>query len=270
LIAGVRSPRFDLLLENGHPTLGRRFMMPRFLQRLRHRLFGGATSYDQGLKNEAVFWRNALAEGGRQWSPKAFQERMNPQFPFPDNLRELVAKSPAATSDPIRVLDVGAGPLSAVGHHWPGRRVELVAVDPLAETFDQILGELKLNPPTRTRKASGEDLLSEFPADRFDIVVCSNALDHSRDPLLCVRQMFAVTRPGGWMFLWHYRNEAVDEGYVGLHQWNLDAADGDMILWNQKARHSCRAELGAAASVDTQPDPSVPRAIVTRIQKRPA
>ncbi len=243
-------------------------MLPRFLQRLRHRLFGGDTSYDAGLENEAVFWRQALADGGRRWSPEAFRQRMDPQFAFPAHLQELVARSPAADRDPVRVLDVGAGPLTAVGFHWPGRRVELTAVDPLAEVFDTILDELHLTPPTRTRKAAGEDLLSVFPADGFDIVVCSNALDHSRDPLQCVRQMFAVTRPGGWVFLWHYRNEAEEEGYAGLHQWNLDESDGDMILWNRRARHSCRQELGARALVDTRPDPQVPRAIVTRIQKQ--
>jgi len=96
----------------------------------------------------------------------------------------------------------------------------------------------------------------------------SNALDHSRDPLQCVRQMFAVTRPGGWVFLWHYRNEAEEEGYAGLHQWNLDESAGDMILWNRKARHSCRMELGSQAVVDTRPDSQVSRAIVTRIQKQ--
>lgn len=242
-------------------------MLPRFLQRLRHRLFGGDTSYDAGLEDEARFWRRALADGGRRWNPEAFGQRMDPQFAFPPHLRDLVAASPAAVSDPVRVLDVGAGPLSAVGFHWPGRRVELTAVDPLAEVFDTILDEQRLSPPTRTRKAAGEELLAAFPADHFDIVVCSNALDHSRDPLRCVRQMYAVTRPGGWVFLWHYRNEAEEEGYSGLHQWNLDESSGDLILWNRSARHSCRTELGAGARVDNRPDPGVPRALVTRIQK---
>ena len=259
----------DLLPDHGPRSLRPIApMLPRIFQRLRHRLFGGDTSYDAGLENEAVFWRQALADGGKRWSPEAFRQRMDPKFAFPDHLQELVAASPAAHRDPIRVLDVGAGPLTAVGFHWPGRTVALSAVDPLADVFDTILDELRLEPPVRTRKAAGEDLLSSFPADSFDIVVCSNALDHSRDPLQCVRQMFAVTQPGGWVFLWHYRNEAEEEGYAGLHQWNLDEAAGDMILWNRKVRHSCRAELGDRAVVATRPDPRVPRTIVTRIQKR--
>jgi len=245
-------------------------MLPRIFQRLRHRLFGGDTSYDAGLENEAQFWRLALSDGGKRWSPETFRQRMDPEFAFPPQLQELVAASPAANRDPIRVLDVGAGPLTAVGFHWPGRQVDLIAVDPLAEVFDSILDDLQLAPPIRTRKAAGEDLLSVFPADSFDIVVCSNALDHSRDPLQCVRQMFAVTRPGGWVFLWHYRNEAEEEGYAGLHQWNLEESAGDLLLWNRKVRHSCRMELGSLAVVDTRPDPQVARAIVTRIQKRVA
>ena len=78
-------------------------MLPRFLQRLRHRLFGGDTSYDVGLENEAVFWRQALADGGRRWSPEAFRQRMDPQFAFPAQLQELVARSPAADRDPVQI-----------------------------------------------------------------------------------------------------------------------------------------------------------------------
>jgi len=245
------------------------FMIPRFLQRIRHLVLDDTTSYDQGLLDEAAFWRKSLANGGRNWDAAAFRMRMDPKFEFQPHLRELADKSPAAKSGgPVQVLDVGAGPLSAVGHHWPGREVRLTAVDPLADTFDQILAELDLHPPTRTRKASGEDLLGVFAQDTFDIVVCSNALDHSRDPLLCVRQMFAVTRPGGWIFLWHYRNEAKEEGYAGLHQWNLDEERGDLVLWNREHRNSTRAALGPAAVVDTRPDPAVARAIITRIHKR--
>lgn len=242
-------------------------MMPRFLQRIRHFILGDAPSYDEGLLDEAAFWRRSLANGGKNWDAAAFRMRMDPKFEFQPHLRELVEKSPSTVGRTVRVLDVGAGPLSAVGHHWPGRQVELTAVDPLADTFDQILRELDLHPPTRTRKASGEDLLAQFAQDTFDIVVCSNALDHSRDPLLCIRQMFAVTRPGGWIFLWHYRNEAKEEGYGGLHQWNLDEEGGDLILWNQEHRNSSRAALGPTAIVDNRTDPAVPRAIVTRIHK---
>jgi SAM-dependent methyltransferase len=169
----------------------------------------------------------------------------------------------------IRILDVGAGPLTAVGRKLPGREVDLVAVDPLADAFDRILSDLGIDPPTRTRKAAGEALLPVFGPDQFDIVVCGNALDHSHDPALCVGQMFAVTRPGGWMYLWHYANEAEEEGYAGLHQWNLEARDGDMILWNRSSRVSCRELLGPAAEVDCHPDPAIPRGLETRIRKRP-
>ncbi len=125
-------------------------MLPRFLQRLRHRLIGRTTSYDEGLVDEAAFWRRSLAEGGRHWNPEAFRLRMDPCFEFQPSLQELVAKSPVALTGIIQVLDVGAGPLSGVGHHWPGRTIQLTAVDPLADTFDQIISELQLKPPTRT------------------------------------------------------------------------------------------------------------------------
>ena len=43
-----------------------------------------------------------------------------------------------ATVGPARVLDVGAGPLSSLGTHVPGRDVEIIAVDPLADIYDEL------------------------------------------------------------------------------------------------------------------------------------
>ena len=39
---------------------------------------------------------------------------------------------------PARVLDMGAGPLSSLGTHVPGRDVEIIAVDPLADIYDEL------------------------------------------------------------------------------------------------------------------------------------
>jgi SAM-dependent methyltransferase len=60
-----------------------------------------------------------------------------------------------------------------------------------------------------------------FDRGQFDIVHARNTLDHSYDPVRAVRQMAEVTKPGGAVILHHYRNEAKNEGYKGLHRWNL-------------------------------------------------
>jgi hypothetical protein len=44
--------------------------------------------------------------------------------------------------------------------------------------------------------------------------------------------MAAVVRPGGIVLLRHKRNEGESARYEGLHQWNFDVADDNLLLWN--------------------------------------
>ena len=50
-----------------------------------------------------------------------------------------------------RALDAGAGPLSSLGTHCGGVRVELFPIDVLAPSYDGVLDQVKLTPRTRTR-----------------------------------------------------------------------------------------------------------------------
>ena len=42
--------------------------------------------------------------------------------------------------------------------------------------------------------------------------------------------MALVTKPGGFVLLQHYRNEAKHNGYAGLHQWNLSVKAGHLLV----------------------------------------
>ena len=42
----------------------------------------------------------------------------------------------------------------------------------------------------------------------------------------------------------HEENEAENEGYIGLHQWNLCAENMDMTIWNREFRTSLGEEFG--------------------------
>jgi SAM-dependent methyltransferase len=182
---------------------------------------------NDGLGEEAEFWENALKEEGRYWVRSEYQQRMNPDLELQGDLKKLI---PAPHGAIVRILDVGAGPLTYVGKRWEGRTLELVPVDPLAKEYKAILTRLKLHPPVFTEVGDGEKLLEQFEKNSFDLVSAYNSLDHSQNPLGAIQQMFAVVKPGCYVYLNHYVNEGVKEGYRGLHQWNFDIKHGDVIL----------------------------------------
>lgn len=91
-----------------------------------------------------------------------------------------------------RILDVGCG-LTSVLRLLPGERLGL---DPLAEAYRTLL---PYPSGVRLVRGSGEHL--PFEAEHFDLVCCSNALDHMQSPEQVLRECFRVLKPGGGLLL---------------------------------------------------------------------
>ena len=87
------------------------------------------------LLSERRYWRRWIRTRGREWG-EGLAERLDPLRPFPHDLRRELGADPP---DPVRVLDVGSGPITTVGRTWPGHTVEVVAVDPLAHDYKLML-----------------------------------------------------------------------------------------------------------------------------------
>ena len=211
------------------------------MQHLTQRLAGWAA----GIPEERHFWAGWIASRGGQW-PEDFSWRMNPEaplWPFPTEVATALGQPR------LRLLDVGAGPVTSLGGVLPGVVLEVTAVDPLAPLYADLLAQHGVVPPIPTRVATMEELALFFPAGHFDLVHCRNALDHAADPLLGIRQMLAVTRVGGVVALDHFPNEGEREGYAGVHQWNLDLRDGRFVLWNRAATLDVAHELDCPCEV---------------------
>ena len=50
----------------------------------------------------------------------------------------------------------------------------------------------------------------------------------------------------------HARNEGETQRYLGLHQWNLDARDGDLVVWRPGAERNVSRELAGRARGDVR------------------
>jgi SAM-dependent methyltransferase len=205
------------------------------------------SQWEAGLSSEVSFWEQWMASKGGRWSD-SFQALFEPGRQLPPKFAELI-NVPAGTV--VKLLDVGAGPVSPMAVEWEGRHVVTVAVDPLAHEYTRALKENGLVPLVRTRYGEAERLDQQFAADQFHLVHASNSLDHSYDPMEAIRQMLRVTMPGFYVVLEHAANEAVFQNYDGLHQWNFDVEGGRFIIWRPGVRLVVEEELAGLAQVET-------------------
>jgi SAM-dependent methyltransferase len=195
---------------------------------------------------EVDFWGEWLvgAPGTEQWASDR-ESRLDPDTQIRDPLvRAELEGNPA---EEISILDVGAGPVTWLGFRYPGKTLTIVPVDPLADEYDRLLREAGLEPPVRTIRVAGEALLEHFGPRRFDIAYSTNALDHSADPFTIISNMVAVVRAGGVVLLRHKRNEGEGAQYGGLHQWNFDVVDDDLLLWNNAVEVNVGSALEGSA-----------------------
>jgi SAM-dependent methyltransferase len=105
------------------------------------------------------------------------------QYRFLDEIRKRVT-----IDDESLILDVGCG-ISTVLHYLPGHRY---GIDPLADRYKTVYSypvDLDI------RVGYGESI--PFDHDFFNIVTCSNCIDHTNDPAATMREIRRVTKPGG-------------------------------------------------------------------------
>ena len=204
-----------------------------------------------------MIWRLGLyVEGPRFWdtwlktkggeNPDSFVFRTDPHSELQGCVIELLD---APIGSEVKILDVGAGPLTCLGKRWEGRRVSITAVDPLAKEYERLLKKHNVKPLVRTTFARAEELLAVFPPNSFDLVHAQNSIDHCYDPMLAIQQMIAVVKPDRFVCLRHILNVGERHSYYGLHQWNFFAHEGDFLVSNPHKRINITKELSKVAEV---------------------
>lgn len=219
-------------------------------------------SRQRGLRHEVRFWQRWFRRKGGIWH-EDYLRRLDPNRFIDDHVCMYI--DPVA-AEVVRILDVGAGPLTILGPKHPSKRLEITATDELAEEYDRLIKRFAVSPPIRTVYAPAEQLTDFFPQDSFDLAYARNSLDHSADPLRAIREMVAVVRPERYVLLEHFENEAEAENYIGLHQWNFLIVNGDLTIRNRGESFSVRDCLGDAATISARQDG---RIVFAEILKRP-
>ena len=210
------------------------------------------------LKGEVEFWRKWLTTKGMFW-PEDYRARFDPGRVLDGHLAPYVDR---VDGDHVRILDVGSGPLTKLGKTHPSKRLEITATDLLANDYDRLLAELGVVPPVRTVHADAERLVDRFGACAFDVVHAQNCIDHTADPHRAIDQMVAVTRPGGYVVMYHAENEGKREQYNQLHQWNFTCEDGAFVIRDRMERTvNVTERLAASCDVECRRIGEAPSAV---------
>ena len=217
------------------------------------------TDWKASLPEETSFWAHALENPREHWNEGEFAARVNPDLPLQDDLKALLG---FVTSDIVKIIDVGAGPLTRIGKKWDGKQIQITATDPLADEYDGILKKCGIVPLVRTVKFEGETLAEHFPRESFDLAYASNSLDHAYSPIDVIRQMILLLRPGGSIYLWHFANCGITERYKGLHQWNFCRRGNDMEISDGKTGALLADYLGPDVMIRCRDDSAFDSVIV--------
>src|SRR6478609_5365926 len=154
--------------------------------------------WDDNLPEEVRWWEAFIRTG------KDFEDRLNPNLP----LQALIANLLPADQRHVKILDVGAGPLTIVGKKFLDYDIDLTAVDPLANEYDKLVLKYRVNLPVKTRQAAAEQLTEVFAENTFDLAYARNCLDHSYNAEKAIVEMIKVTKPERYVLLEHQANEA--------------------------------------------------------------
>jgi len=177
------------------------------------------------IRTEIKFWDDWIRTKGLKWTDE-YIRRLDPDLPLQPR--------PAALLPPemkIRILDVGAGPLTYLGKIHDEKHFTITAVDPLADEYDRILDKYRIQPLVRTQKLAAEDIMKRFSSNTYGLVFARNCIDHSYNPERAILQMIDVVKTGSYVLLEHRPNEAENRDYSGLHQWNFSlSVDNDFLV----------------------------------------
>ena len=125
------------------------------------------------------------------------------------------------------VLDVGSGVVSILNG-----LVEVRAVDPLGDLYRLVFDyeRHKVAPPMA------------FPAEElpfkndYDIVHISNAIDHTQDPYKAYNALLKAVKPGGYLIIQGFEDEATFENWQGFHQNDIYVEE----IWDDKKDYLLR------------------------------
>jgi SAM-dependent methyltransferase len=192
-------------------------------------------SKEANFSSERFFWTRFFHERKKRFGYVMRCKSASVCSPTTEAILSALAKLEKSFPAPLLLIDVGAGPFSAFNIDSLVNRSDLkiVTVDPLADFYKELHRKFQTNYASNLVKGYGEALDEHFEKDRFHLAITENALDHAMNPKLFIRKLFDIVKPGGYLILTGYVNNGSIEKWQGLHKWDIEVMNGELILSNQ-------------------------------------
>jgi SAM-dependent methyltransferase len=221
------------------------------------------------VKSEVDYWQGYFSNGLNKekventtdcpWEVN-LSSKLNPHY----QLQEAIVKLLPKDTQQVRILDVGAGPLTCVGKESKNLTISITAIDPLADQYSRLTKRQGICPPVQTTKGYAEKLTESYGANSFDLVFALNSIDHSYCPEKAIEEMIKVTKKNCYVLLVHYPNEAIHQNYCGMHQWNLSMENSHFIISSKHISVDFTEKYKAICDVTCQLDAGY---LITKILK---
>jgi SAM-dependent methyltransferase len=211
--------------------------MPSPFDNLRENSEMGDNVWENHIGDELEFWRGVIAQRAK--------EGYRPKLHKFEWLRGELGEA-FEPHEPLRFIDVGAGPFGIDGVSDPVCGVEAIATDALAEPYNRMMREAGLTAFPEVVQVKGEHLSQHFGCDSFHWVHCANALDHFDSPAVAFAEMLKICKPMGYVNIVSIENEGERENYGGLHQWNLRATDEGLLFGTKSGQTNLTEPHGDA------------------------
>ena len=171
----------------------------------------------QGIAHELGFWKQFVQ------TPRFLNGwvRKSPTPELNDIVKQFLHYNAPTNA---QILDVGSGVVSIL--HGLRPDLSITAADPLGQLYELIF-EYKRYRIDAPLPVPAEEL--NF-VETYDIVHCSNAMDHSQHPMQAYIKMRQAVKPGGWLIIQGFTNEAIAENWQGFHQWNIDLQESGAMM----------------------------------------
>jgi SAM-dependent methyltransferase len=172
-----------------------------------------------GIYHELAFWQQFVKTDRflKGWVGKVKTPELNQE------VADFIKSVPHDT-----VLDVGSGVCSILNG-----LVNVTPCDPLGHLYKLIFDFER-----HKLKAPLPYPAEELPfKNEFDIVHISNALDHTQETRKALDLLLQAVKPGGYLIVQGFFNEATHENWQGFHQWDISLDDhGCMVILGKKSK----------------------------------